>query len=113
MRKKENDDEKGREDRVRLHLQLHQGRLPLPAVRLQVLQLLNATGPAPPGAAPAQPTAVGLKLFARYGAATAGEETMAKGQQRSNKEARKPKKAKVKTSAANPSTKGSGGLGKS
>ena len=38
---------------------------------------------------------------------------MAKGQQKSNKEARKPKKAKVKTIAANPSTKGSsGGLGK-
>jgi hypothetical protein len=36
-----------------------------------------------------------------------GEATMAKGQQRSNKEARKPKKAKVKTIAANPSQKGS------
>jgi len=32
--------------------------------------------------------------------------SMAKGQQRSNKEARKPKKAKVKTIAANPSQKG-------
>jgi len=31
---------------------------------------------------------------------------MAKGQQKSNKEARKPKKAKVKTIAANPSQKG-------
>ena len=31
---------------------------------------------------------------------------MAKGQQRSSKEARKPKKEKVKTIAANPSTKG-------
>ncbi|WP_277622472.1 hypothetical protein [Sphingomonas telluris] len=31
---------------------------------------------------------------------------MAKGQQRSSKEARKPKKAKVKTIAANPSQKG-------
>ena len=31
---------------------------------------------------------------------------MAKGQQRSNKETRKPKKAKVKTNAANPSQKG-------
>lgn len=30
---------------------------------------------------------------------------MAKGQQRSNKEARKPKKGKVKTIAANPSEK--------
>ena len=30
---------------------------------------------------------------------------MAKGQQRSNKEARKPKKAKVKTIAAKPSLK--------
>jgi hypothetical protein len=36
---------------------------------------------------------------------------MAKGQQRSNKEVRKPKKAKVKTIAANPSQKaGSRGL---
>jgi hypothetical protein len=34
------------------------------------------------------------------------ETIMAKGQQRSNKEARKPKKAKVKTIAANPSQKG-------
>jgi hypothetical protein len=40
-----------------------------------------------------------------------GRIIMAKGQQRSNKEARKPKKAKVKTIAANPSQKtGSGGL---
>ncbi|HYC95472.1 MAG TPA: hypothetical protein VEB39_07215 [Sphingomicrobium sp.] len=31
---------------------------------------------------------------------------MAKGQKKSNKEARKPKKEKVKTIAANPSTKG-------
>jgi hypothetical protein len=31
---------------------------------------------------------------------------VAKGQQRSNKETRKPKKAKVKTIAANPSQKG-------
>jgi hypothetical protein len=38
---------------------------------------------------------------------------MAKGQQRSNKETRKPKKKKEKTIAANPSSKGSsGGLGK-
>jgi hypothetical protein len=34
------------------------------------------------------------------------ESSMAKGQQRSNKEARKPKKAKAKTIAANPSQKG-------
>jgi len=40
------------------------------------------------------------------------EGSMAKGQMKSNKEARKPKKAKVKTIAANPSTKGSGGLSK-
>jgi len=33
---------------------------------------------------------------------------MAKGQQRSNKEARKPKKVKVKTIAANPSNKARG-----
>ena len=32
--------------------------------------------------------------------------TMAKGQQRSGREARKPKKEKVKTIAANPSQKG-------
>ena len=31
---------------------------------------------------------------------------MAKGQMKSNKEARKPKKAKVKTNASNPSQKG-------
>ncbi len=31
---------------------------------------------------------------------------MAKGQKKSNKEARKPKKEKVKTIAANPSAKG-------
>ena len=37
---------------------------------------------------------------------------MAKGQMRKNKEARKPKKEKPKTIAANPSTKGSGGLSK-
>ncbi len=36
---------------------------------------------------------------------------MAKGQQKPTKEARKPKKAKVKTIAANPSQKG-GGLSK-
>ena len=36
---------------------------------------------------------------------------MAKGQQRSNKEARKPKKAKPNTNASNPSSKG-GGLSK-
>ena len=43
----------------------------------------------------------------------AKESVMAKGQQRSNKEARKPKKAKVKTNASQPSQKGgAGGLGK-
>jgi len=36
----------------------------------------------------------------------AGDQAVAKGQQKSNKEARKPKKAKVKTIAANPSQKG-------
>ena len=46
------------------------------------------------------------------GAPPAEEMIMANGQKKSNKEARKPKKAKVKTIAANPSTKGSGGLGK-
>jgi hypothetical protein len=35
---------------------------------------------------------------------------MAKGQKKSNKEARKPKKETKKTIAANPSTKGGGGL---
>jgi len=36
---------------------------------------------------------------------------MAKGQMKSNKETRKPKKEKPKTIAAKPSTKGAGGLG--
>jgi hypothetical protein len=40
------------------------------------------------------------------GGAAAGEAAMAKGQQRSSKEARKPKKAKTKTIAAQPSQKG-------
>ena len=46
--------------------------------------------------------------YASEGRQTAarGEIVMAKGQQRSNKEARKPKKAKPKTIAANPSQKG-------
>lgn len=35
---------------------------------------------------------------------------MAKGQKKSNKEARKPKKEVAKVIAAKPSTKGSGGL---
>ena len=35
---------------------------------------------------------------------------MAKGQKKTNKEARKPKKEVKKTIAANPSSKGSGGL---
>jgi hypothetical protein len=39
-------------------------------------------------------------------------EVMAKGQVKKNKEARKPKKEKPKTIAANPSTKGGGGLTK-
>jgi hypothetical protein len=37
---------------------------------------------------------------------------MANGQVRKNKEARKPKKEKPKTIAANPSNKGGGGLSK-
>ena len=37
---------------------------------------------------------------------------MAKGQTKSNKETRKPKKETPKTIAAKPSTKGGGGLGK-
>jgi len=37
---------------------------------------------------------------------------MAKGQKKSNKEARKPKKEVPKKIAANPSTKGGGGLSK-
>ena len=40
-------------------------------------------------------------------------EAMAKGQKKSNKEARKPKKEVKKVIAANPSTKGGGGLAKS
>jgi hypothetical protein len=43
----------------------------------------------------------------------AKEVAMAKGQQRSNREARKPKKAKVKTNVSQPSQKaGVGGIGK-
>ena len=37
---------------------------------------------------------------------------MAKGQKKSNKEIRKPKKEVKKVSAANPSTKGNSGLAK-
>jgi hypothetical protein len=43
---------------------------------------------------------------------TPEENVMAKGQKKSNKEARKPKKEKPKTIAASPSSKGSGGLSK-
>jgi hypothetical protein len=44
---------------------------------------------------------------AQHGAAAQRRRvTMAKGQQRSNKETRKPKKTKTKTIAANPSQKG-------
>jgi hypothetical protein len=39
-----------------------------------------------------------------------GVRAMAKGQKKSNKEARKPKKEVKKTIAANPSTKGGSGL---
>jgi hypothetical protein len=39
-----------------------------------------------------------------------GETTMAKGEQRSNREAKKPKKEKIKTIAAAPSQKGVGSL---
>jgi hypothetical protein len=42
----------------------------------------------------------------RRGIPPAKEVVMAKGQQRSNREARKPKKAKVKTNASQPSQKG-------
>jgi hypothetical protein len=45
-----------------------------------------------------------------YRATSTGETDMAKGQKKSNKEARKPKKEVKKTIAANPSSKGSGGL---
>ena len=46
------------------------------------------------------------------GVPPAGGSIRAKGQMKSNKEARKPKKEKPKTIAANPSTKGGGGLTK-
>jgi hypothetical protein len=39
-----------------------------------------------------------------------GETAMAKGEQRSNREAKKPKKEKIKTIAAAPSQKGVGSL---
>ena len=62
---------------------------------------------------PASPIAdMGEGVLTGYGrlnsgnVAASGETRMAKGQQRSNKEARKPKKPKVKTIAANPSEKG-------
>src|SRR3569833_1917207 len=108
MRNKENDDENDREECADLHLQLHQRRLPVPALHLQELQLLTMKGAALAGAAPFSPAGVGLSLSASYDATTTGEETMAKGQMRSNKEARKPKKAKVKTNAANLTQKGGG-----
>jgi len=41
---------------------------------------------------------------------TQGETAMAKGEQRSNREAKKPKKEKIKTIAAAPSQKGVGSL---
>jgi hypothetical protein len=43
----------------------------------------------------------------RFGAATE-ESVMAKGEQKGNRETKKPKKEKPKTIAAAPSTKGSG-----
>jgi hypothetical protein len=48
----------------------------------------------------------GYDRFERRTCASRRRSPMAKGQQKSNKEARKPKKAKVKTIAANPSQKG-------
>ena len=48
----------------------------------------------------------GVKDLAAPTGDMAVEQSMAKGQQRSNKEARKPKKVKVKTIAAKPSQKG-------
>jgi hypothetical protein len=41
---------------------------------------------------------------------TQGETAMAKGEQRSNRETKKPKKEKIKTIAAAPSQKGVGSL---
>jgi hypothetical protein len=48
----------------------------------------------------------GLRRNDVWGAPNQGETDMAKGQKKSNKEARKPKKEVKKTIAANPSTKG-------
>lgn len=46
------------------------------------------------------------KQRCRTGQSASRRAAVAKGQMRSNKEARKPKKAKIKTIAANPSQKG-------
>jgi len=52
-------------------------------------------------------TGAGERLMMCVVAISAGRrDAMAKGQQRSNKEARKPKKAKVKTNVSQPSQKG-------
>ena len=48
---------------------------------------------------------LGTQAVESYEQVATGDMMMAKGQQRSNKEARKPKKAKVKTIAAAPSQK--------
>jgi len=73
-------------------------------VRLQELRLLknDTAAPLPWGAAD----------FVLKQHPDTRRAAMAKGQMKSNKEARKPKKEKVKTIAANPSTKGGGGLEK-
>lgn len=52
-----------------------------------------------------------LGLAARIRCACMEDLSMAKGQMKSNKEARKPKKEKPKTIAAAPSTKGAVSLG--
>ena len=60
----------------------------------------------PPGKLGRRGSSDSLYAFGHVITAHRWSVTMAKGQQRSNKEARKPKKAKVKTIAANPSQKG-------
>jgi hypothetical protein len=85
--------------------------LPLQPVHLQELQLLTRRAAPVNGAALFQSPRRALPSRA-LGRLQSKETGMAKGQAKSNKEARKPKKEKVKTIAANPSTKGGGGLTK-
>jgi hypothetical protein len=65
----------------------------------------DLTGSFPPKAAVAIVSDLSARLWHCVAAHPRRRAAMAKGRQRSNKEARKPKKAKVKTNASNPSQK--------